>query len=377
MLSTSLSVDSSYFKLLEKKFRVLLRSIDKRMHKVLHSGVFAMDVAACQVADLQKATGLKIAKTTFPDERLDFNKTFQQIRLGLDGFYKERNPIFNNLAVYVGDEARLAPKEAEKKFCNTLSGHNKLLEIYHKEEGDSVLNANISPLWIAKTIMPEGRRDFNDTFFHIRNEIEKFYKEQNPLFSNTISAELWLNQEIFPERPENPVKESSCRNSVEKIHSKTCNSDISGASFSCAEGVGAASYNADSQLAGINDHQYSHMWKSDQGGFWEDVSIGGSAFLNDSLAAIENFPQSRVVTGPESSPVSTPLAVGSGERAGSTDFVLRPGKKRRFHRPVRFSWNFKGRKGRRQEKIPEAESGGYCVEGPDNSVIKGSIAHAG
>ncbi|WP_224995765.1 hypothetical protein [Cesiribacter sp. SM1] len=54
--------------------------------------------AAATTAAALKANnkGLKIAKTTMPDRRLDYNQTFQHIRQELDGYYKERIPIFNN-----------------------------------------------------------------------------------------------------------------------------------------------------------------------------------------------------------------------------------------------------------------------------------------
>ncbi|AHM60084.1 hypothetical protein D770_09135 [Flammeovirgaceae bacterium 311] len=56
----------------------------------------AVDIRTAAVAAEARVPGLKIARTTMPDLRLDYNQTFQHIRTELDGYYKERNPIFSN-----------------------------------------------------------------------------------------------------------------------------------------------------------------------------------------------------------------------------------------------------------------------------------------
>lgn len=379
MFTTNFSVFSSW-KLPERMFRVLLRSIDRKRQKVFLSQSASVDMASCQLVDYQKAAGLKIAKTTLPDERLDFNQTFEQIRFGLDDFYKERNPIFNSSLVSAEEGSRPAINQAKERLFTTLSGSNELVEIYHKEEsGFSVPDADISPLWIAKTTMPEGRRDFNATFFHIRNEIEKIYKEQNPVFNNTISPELWLNQEVRAERQESPGQEDSGHKSVKESHSKESDSPVSEISLYGAEGVEATFSLAGSQLAQAFDRQYSQMVNADQvqSSARNEEGIGRNAYTQDSLAARIDFTGFPAVADPVSKPVLSPLAEGTKEKAGSSGLIRQEKKERKSHRPARMSWNFTGRKERRQEKIPEAEPGRHGDEEHSSGVINESPGHSG
>lgn len=381
MFTTNLSVFSSW-RLPERIFRVLLRSIDRKRQKVFLSQCTAVDMASCQLVDFQKAPGLKIAKTTLPDERLDFNQTFEQIRFGLDDFYKERNPIFNNLLVSEGEGSRPAIDQAKKRLFTILSGPDELVEIYHKEEsgnGACVPNADISPLWIAKTTIPEGRRDFNETFFHIRNEIEKIYKEQNPVFNNTISPELWLNREAKAERQEDSVKESSCHKSVRENHSEESDSGISETSFSSPEGAETAFSIAGSPLPEAFECHYSQMVNADQDQSLvpEDEGSGWSAYIQNSLAGSENFTGYQAGTDPLAKPVAPPLAEEPEEGAGSPVLTIQEKKKRKTHRPARMSWNFVDRKERRQEKIPGAEPGLHEDEEHSGRIINESMGHAG
>lgn len=200
MLNNALPIDSSY-KLLERTFRVLLRGIDRRMQKVLLNKAAVMEMSLSQVMESETAPCLRIARTTLPDNRLDFNQTFQQIRFGLDEFYRDRNPIFNNspvLGVKQENPTAIYPEQGLLKASSRL---NQISEIFHKEdEITDTDNTGIFPLWIAKTTLPNERLDFNKTFLHIRTEIDKFYKAQNPVFDNTIPPQFWPNQSLINEQ---------------------------------------------------------------------------------------------------------------------------------------------------------------------------------
>lgn len=204
MLNNDLTLDSS-FKLLERTFRVLLRSIDRKVQKVLLSKASVMEMSLSQVMECEAAPCLRIARTTLPDNRLDFNQTFQQIRFGLDDFYRERNPIFTNSAILEVAQGNLATTNIEQKLLKTNSQLNRILEIYHKEDVTTD-NSGISPLWIAKTTLPDERLDFNKTFLNIRTEIDKFYKAQNPVFDNTIPPPSEPNQSFKKEQQLNIYK---------------------------------------------------------------------------------------------------------------------------------------------------------------------------
>ena len=97
MLSIGLSVNSG-IKLLERTLKFRTLGVNKMMQDVLHSFTPTAEVAKAkvvtEVATVPKT--LKVAKTTMPDQRLDFNQTFLHIRHELDGYYKDRNPIFSN-----------------------------------------------------------------------------------------------------------------------------------------------------------------------------------------------------------------------------------------------------------------------------------------
>lgn len=227
--------------------------------------------------------------------------------------------------------------------------------------------------------MPEGRRDFNETFFHIRNEIEKIYKEQNPVFNNTISPELWLNQEAQAERQEEPVKESSCHKSVKESHSEESDSGISETSFSSPEGAETAFSIAGSPLSQAFECHYSQMVNADQDQSLvpEDEGSDWSVYIQNSLAGSENFTGYPAGTDSLAKPVAPPLAEGPEEGAGSRVLTIQEKKKRKTHRPARMSWNFVDRKERRQEKIPEAEPGRHGDEEHSNNIKNKFLGHTG
>jgi hypothetical protein len=108
MLSLGLSVNSG-IRLLERTLRFRLISFNRTFQGAGYglkpaainsatatSVATAISTKAATIEVEPKNTGLKISKTTMPDRRLDFNQTFQHIRQELDGYYKERNPIFSN-----------------------------------------------------------------------------------------------------------------------------------------------------------------------------------------------------------------------------------------------------------------------------------------
>ena len=187
MLSIGLSMNSG-IKLLEKRFRVRSRSIGNMMQEAVDNFATTAEVADTKAVTVAvaatKVEGLKIAKTVMPDVRLDYSQTFLHIRCELDKLYKERNPIFSNMVapdmwVNKTGATEAATKQAEYSLDYTKNG-NQL----------SASEVNSPALYVAKTIMPDVRLDFSQTFQHIRTELDEFYKERNPNFSNTIAAEL-------------------------------------------------------------------------------------------------------------------------------------------------------------------------------------------
>jgi hypothetical protein len=178
MLTIGLSVSGS-IKLLERRLMLRMKSINKMAKEVVYSMAPAVAVADVQTAVADKLQPLGVAKTTLPDERLGFTQTFQHIRFELEALYKEQNPIFTNTAV---PElwATYETTAAKKKQSNF-----KLIDAtLESSAAVSGWDATTPALWISKTILPDERLDFNQTFSRVRHELEALYKAQNPNFTS-------------------------------------------------------------------------------------------------------------------------------------------------------------------------------------------------
>lgn len=196
MLSIDLSMNGG-IKLLERTLKVRVRGLNKIMQDTTVSSMSPSAEVAITKAEVAVATqisGLKIAKTTMPDVRLDFSDTFLHIRCELDKFYKERNPIFNNTVV----PDMWVNKSATTDRAANKSPRHEEFSLDFTCEGDKLADRNVSSpaLAVARTVLPDVNLDFSQTFQHIRCELDGFYKERNPNFSNTITREIEISENL-------------------------------------------------------------------------------------------------------------------------------------------------------------------------------------
>lgn len=233
--------------LLERGLSVHLIGMDKMMQQAISS---LTPVAADVV--LEEAQPLRIARTAMPDTRADFNETFQHIRLEYDRFYKQQVPIFNNSAV--ADLLTSEPLDGEflqpelKSLPSATGGaqgdaqefmpQNQVVQSdtpVQREEIDLNLTNNVAVKvvlaeeWemhrISRTVLPEQRPDFNETFQHIRQESDRFYQQQVPIFDNTLTTEdlatehAPTEQDLSPEQvcPQVTVKELNITGGVQRL----------------------------------------------------------------------------------------------------------------------------------------------------------------
>ena len=188
MLTIGLSV-SSRIKLLERSLMLGMRNFSRLMQEAAYPivPVEAADMTDICLSVVGKPKKPRVAKTTWPDERLGFNDTFLHIRSELDAIYKERNPIFNNTIVpelWINktiDETSAEGVKTSNSIDGTLAAHAEKTKTIFED-------ADTPALWISKTVLPGERLDFNDTFRHVRSELDAIYKERNPIFNNTIDS---------------------------------------------------------------------------------------------------------------------------------------------------------------------------------------------
>ena len=187
-----------------------------------HCAQTILAVAFSQNEETASLTSTGIAKTTFPDERMDYSSTFQHIRCELDHFYKEENPIFSNSTApdlwlsKSGDSSDKKQKSQKASSCIELTR-----ESYTKEGSSTLLNTSILPTGVAKTVIPSERPGFNETFLNIRYELDELYRAQNPVFTNAVTPELWIskspNTELQPNtnKPTLPIEQTLQNNYTE------------------------------------------------------------------------------------------------------------------------------------------------------------------
>lgn len=191
MLTIGLSVSGS-IKLLERRLMLRMKSINKMAREVVYSMAPAVAVADVHTATADALQPLGVAKTTFPEERLDFTQTFQHIRFELEALYKEQNPIFTNTAVpelWASREASSAKKV--QNDCNLVGAP------LGNDSAATTWDASTPALWISKTTLPDERLDFNQTFSRVRHELEALYKTQNPNFTS-VSMSAQETEYVLP-----------------------------------------------------------------------------------------------------------------------------------------------------------------------------------
>lgn len=173
MLTIALSL-SSGIKLLERRLMVQVRTINRVAREAIYSMAPAVATADTQAAVADALQPLGIAKTVMPEQRMDFNHTFQHVRFELDVLYKKHNPIFTNTEVNeVWESAETASNQGTESVGRPLG----------QASASSAWHATTPALWISKTTLPDSRLDFNQTFSKVRNELDALYKKQNPNFT--------------------------------------------------------------------------------------------------------------------------------------------------------------------------------------------------
>lgn len=189
MLTIGLSL-SSRFKLL-KSFVYCARGVHQVWHaasaKITKTTADAFAVSmheavselSAPLALAPKTGKLRIARTTLPEHRFSYNDTFQHIRSELDIIYQEKNPVFDNVTH--------SPCSSETPVEHVVHG-----DATPKAAGKVKVvcgEADTPALWVSRTVVPNERPDFNDTFRHIRKGLDEFYKARNQGFNNIIGED--------------------------------------------------------------------------------------------------------------------------------------------------------------------------------------------
>ena len=194
MLSIEISIMSGV-KQLERAYKTFLKTLNSKMQEASQSCAQAILTVVCSSTEESVITSTGVAKTTLPDERLDYSSTFQYIRCGLDHFYKEKNPIFNNSTapdLWLSKTTSSSEKNQKNQNASACTVFSK--QTHTKGRNTSLPKETITPTGVAKTVIPNERPGFNETFLHIRRELDELYKEQNPVFTNIVTPELWVNK---------------------------------------------------------------------------------------------------------------------------------------------------------------------------------------
>lgn len=162
---------------------------------------------------LEEAPSLRIARTVLPDIRADFNETFQHIRLEYDRFYKQQVPIFNNsvVAELHTDDAQIEAQDfvpqAQQHISCDLNAQTKTLNtspIVDPVAVKVVLPEEWEMHRISRTVLPEQRPDFNETFQHLRLESDRFYQQQVAIFDNLLTTEDLAEEQAATEQDQAP-----------------------------------------------------------------------------------------------------------------------------------------------------------------------------
>lgn len=178
MLEIGLSLGSG-IKLLERALWAPARSINRKVQDLLNTISLAGAVAETKAIDIDYKPGLRIARTTLPDNSLGFNDTFLHIRYELDLLYKARNPMFTNTIVPVDMESSIAKVNQEQGQPGTIQPVDRPLVAASRPPQVSESAQAHQALHVAKTTQPDQRLDFNQTFLHIRYGLDGFYGRQH------------------------------------------------------------------------------------------------------------------------------------------------------------------------------------------------------
>lgn len=177
MLEIGLSLGSG-IKLLERALLAPMRSIKRKVQDMLCTIFLAGTVIEAKAIAIDEKPGLRIARTTLPDQSMGFNDTFLHIRYELDLLYKERNPMFTNTIVPVDIESSTAKISQQGQTENVKSVGRPLVAASRPPQASESTQAH-QALHVAKTTMPDQRLDFNQTFLHIRYGLDGFYGRQH------------------------------------------------------------------------------------------------------------------------------------------------------------------------------------------------------
>lgn len=177
MLEIGLSLGSG-IKLLERAIWAPARSINRKVQDLLNALSLLGAVAETKAIAIDYKPGLRIARTTLPDQSVGFNDTFLHIRYELDLLYKAQNPMFTNTIVPIEVGSNRA-KPVQQTKSETLQPVGRPLVAASRAPQASERALAHQALHVVKTTQPDQRLDFNQTFLHIRYGLDGFYGRQH------------------------------------------------------------------------------------------------------------------------------------------------------------------------------------------------------
>ncbi|EMR01022.1 hypothetical protein [Cesiribacter andamanensis] len=190
MLSVGVSLNGG-IRSLERALRMRVEGLGKALMEGLLAA--APKAVAAEEILLSPTPGLRIARTTLPDQPLDFNQTFLHIHQELKALYQHQQPLAQPAAASTASLENSRAQEDRSPEGRTPEGRTPegrtpedYLATVSQLVGGSLLQQSVSDrparraapqgLKVARTILPDQPMDFNQTFRHIHTSLKTPYQ---------------------------------------------------------------------------------------------------------------------------------------------------------------------------------------------------------